>query len=281
MDILIFLIIFIFGTIVGSFLNVLIDRLPVGQNPWRGRSRCDHCQKTLSPMDLIPLFSFLILKGKCRYCHKKLSWQYPLIEFATGLMFISIFNFSVKAGSSFAGQFFLLSGGQAIFNKFSIIQFVNLMSLIIIFSSFLAIFVADIKFQIIPDELIISSLIGSLVLLFIRSVFFHILIYENFISAIGAAGFFLLIFILTKGKGMGFGDVKLAFILGLFLGYPNILIGLYLAFLTGAVVSIILILGRIKKLKSKIAFGPFLLIGTIISYFYGGTIWTQFLKFFI
>lgn len=207
----------ILGLAVGSFLNVLIDRLPKGQNVLTGRSRCDYCSKTLRWYELIPLFSFFIQGGRCRRCHKKLSWQYPIVELATGIAF-------------FYGVHPLL------------------------FSSLLVIFVADLKYQIIPDSMIVIGVIG--VIGAIR---------ENFFAAAGAAGFFLLLYVITRGRGMGLGDVKLAFLMGLILGFPKIVIACYLAFLTGAAVGVILILLGKKRWKSKIAFGPFLVIGTLIA----------------
>jgi leader peptidase (prepilin peptidase) / N-methyltransferase len=267
MNILILIIIFIFGTDIGSFLNVLIDRLPINKSPWQGRSKCDYCKKTLSPIDLIPIISFLFLKGKCRYCHKKLSVQYPFIECLTGSMFVLVFIYIL--------HFFNIQTIPST-DLFPIFTY---LSLLIIFSSFLVIFVADIKFQIIPDELIVSSLIGTLMLLFIQSRFSQISISGHLFSALGAGGLFLAIYLLTKGRGMGFGDVKLVPVLGLFLGFPKIIVGIYSAFLTGAIISLILLLFKKKKLKSKIAFGPFLLSGTIIAFFYGGQIWDFLLKY--
>lgn len=216
----------LFGLAVGSFLNVLIDRLPRGRNVITGRSTCDYCGKTLRWFELIPLISFLVQRGRCRRCHKKLSWQYPIVELATAAGFI----------------FFTPSYW-------------------IIFSSLLVIFVADLKYQIIPDSMVVLGVIGVLGV-----------IRENFIAGIGASAFFLFLWLVTHGKGMGLGDVKLAFLMGLLLGFPNIIIASYLAFLTGAGVGVILILLGKKKLKEKIAFGPFLVTGTIIAYFFGNTL---------
>lgn len=219
----------LFGLAVGSFLNVLIDRLPRGRNVITGRSTCDYCGKTLRWFELIPLISFLVQHGRCRRCHKKLSWQYPIIELITAAGFI----------------FFTPSYW-------------------IIFSSLLVIFVADLKYQIIPDSMIVVGVIGVIGAMGV--------IGGNVVAGVGASAFFLLLWLVTHGKGMGLGDVKLAFLMGLLLGFPNIIIASYLAFLTGAGAGVILILLGKKKLKEKIAFGPFLVAGTVIAYFFGNTL---------
>lgn len=249
---------FILGLFFGSFLNVLIDRLPQGENPWRGRSRCDYCKKTLGVWDLLPVISFLWLRGKCRYCHKRLSWEYPLLELFTA----SVFGIC----------------GLALLNHYINHPYLGLILTagLIIASSFIVIFFADIKYQIIPDEMIISLLGGSL--LFI--VFTSRSLLPYLLTSLIAAGFFLAIYVVTRGRGMGFGDVKLVFALGLFLGFPKALIALYIAFLTGAVVSLILILVKKKRLKSRIAFGPFLVGGSVLSLIFGQYIAQWYLNFF-
>lgn len=240
--------IFFIGLIVGSFLNVLIDRLPREESPWRGRSHCDHCHKILKPLDLIPIYSFLWLAGKCRYCKKRLSWQYPLVELATGFLF--------------AGLFYWYSSFNFQLSTFNYILLVTL------FSAFLVIFVADLKYQVIPDQMTVVTLITSLVYVLVLG----LPIWTHFISGLSAFSFFLCLFLVTQGRGMGFGDVKLAFVIGFLLGFPKIVISLYLAFLTGAAISIILILWQRKHIKDRIAFGPFLIVGAVTSFFFGNII---------
>lgn len=255
--------IFLFGLAIGSFLNVLVDRLSKEENPLAGRSRCDYCRKILSLFDLIPVVSFILLQGRCRYCHKKLSWQYPIIEIASGLMFLSLFYFLYSSYS--------FPPTEILYNLI-----LKYFSLTIIFSSLLVIFVADLKYQIIPDQMVISSLLGTIVYV----VTFNELVQQNFLAGMGATAFFLSIYLVTRGRGMGFGDVKLSFPLGLWLGFPKIVIGLYVAFLTGALVSIILILAKKKRLKERIAFGPFMIWGAVISFFLGNQISQWYLSFF-
>ncbi len=224
----------ILGLLIGSFLNVLIDRLPKGQNVFWGRSHCDYCKRTLRWYELIPLVSFFWQRGKCVRCHRSLSWQYPLIEAMTGI------------------GYFLIWG---MFNQSTTL----LVASLILFSSLLVITISDLKYQIIPDSMIITGGIGT-ILLFLNNVSYAF-IAEHVLTGLATSVFFLFLWLLTKKRGIGLGDVKISFLLGLLLGYPEIIMALYIAFLTGAIVGVILILGGKKKLKSKIAFGPFLILG--------------------
>ncbi len=246
---MVYLLLFLFGICVGSFLNVVIDRLPHNKSIFFGRSHCDSCKKKLSPLDLVPLLSFFFLGGKCRHCHKKISVQYPLIELLTGAMFVLTVFLSLQSTVYSLQQIALL--GYDLF----------------IISCLIAIFFIDLKYGIIPDEIIYLLSFITFLYLVLNTKY---LLLPNLFSAIISFLFLFFIYFLTKGKGMGFGDVKLAFFMGLFLGFPKIITAFYVAFLTGAALSIILILLGKKKFKgSTIAFGPFLVIGTYISLFWG------------
>lgn len=240
--------IFILGLLIGSFLNVLIDRIPKRKLFKKRRSYCDSCKKTLEWYDLVPVFSFIFLQGKCRYCHFPLSLYYPIIELITGALFIITFVF--------------IFGGN-----FQLDKILTLIYYLFIVSSFIVIFFTDLKYGIIPDKILFPAILVSLAYLF----FIHnSLFVTHLLSGVGAFLLFLLLHLITKGKGMGFGDVKLVFLMGLFLGFLNTILALYLAFLTGAVVGLILILwGKRKFFGGKIPFGPFLVLGTLISLFLG------------
>lgn len=234
---MILLLIFLFGLCMGSFLHALADRL-VKEEPFvNERSHCDHCNKTLQWYELVPLFSFLSQKGKCRHCHTQLTYYYPVTEVGTGILFTLLFIL-----------FPLLP---------------TFIFLLLIASLLLCIAIADAKYGLIPFPLVILGVVITL----IYFVFFHqeyLLLF--FITGIVTSLGFFLIFAVTKGKGMGFGDVVYAFLMGFLLGFPGVLIGLYMAVLTGAGVSSILILLKKKKLRGDtIAFGPFLVLGTIIT----------------
>lgn len=239
--------ILLLGLFIGSFLNVLIDRLPKEESI-KGRSHCEKCKKTLKWYDLIPLLSFIMLKGKCRYCSAPLSFYYPIIELTTGIMFALTF------------YFFGIMNHE--------LRIMDLGYYLFLISGLIVIFFVDLKYGIIPDKIIFPAIVVSFIyLFFIHNSLFLI----HLFSAFGASLFFLLLFLVTQGRGMGFGDVKFAFLMGLILGFPNIIIGLYAAFLTGAIVGCILVLWRKKRIRgTAIPFGPFLAIGTLSAIFFGG-----------
>lgn len=240
---------FIVGLAIGSFLNVVIYRLPRGLSFVWGRSFCPKCRQKISWFDNLPLFSFALLCGRCRYCRSPISWRYPLVEFLTGILFV-------------LGATKVLGGGEL-----GIVGIIEIILNWILFSALLAIFFIDFEHQIIPDDLVFPLIF--LFLLFFLITDYRLLIANNLISAIGAFLFLSLIWLITKGKGMGLGDVKLAFLMGLVLGFPKILVAFYLAFLTGAIIGVILILVKRAKLGQKIAFGPFLVSATIIAVLWG------------
>ena len=262
---LIYILVFIIGLCVGSFLNVLVYREAEEAKTWLpswlwGRSYCDHCKKQIKWYDNIPLLSFVLLQGKCRYCHKKISFQYPLVEFLTGIEFLWIY--------------FLIDKNLDLFTGFEgFYSFLTLIIWLVLSSLMLAIFVADIRWQIIPDLAVFGAILATLFKIYIDYRYTGMIDLSLFTSAILAALFFLFLHLVTKGKGMGFGDIKLAFLLGLTLGFPKILVGLFTAFLTGAFGGVILIIIKNKSLKTKIAFGPFLIIGWLIALIWGEKIW--------
>lgn len=236
------ILVFLLGAIFGSFVNVIIDRLPRGESFLSGRSHCESCKKELKPYDLIPVVSFLLLKGKCRYCKKPISRRTIGMEVLTGFLFVLLYS---------------------VFQA-NLLQFAFLCAISLII---LSIAVIDIDHGIIPD-----SLLG---VLGVVSVFYLVFFMRNafvshLIAGLSALMFLLVIFLITKGRGIGFGDVKYVFFIGLLLGGPLVIVALYGAFLTGAFISIILIVLHKKKLKgSTIPFGPFLSLGMFISILYG------------
>jgi prepilin signal peptidase PulO-like enzyme (type II secretory pathway) len=256
-----YLIIFIFGLITGSFLNSIIYRLQTGESFLFKRSYCPNCKHQLSWQDLIPLFSFLALRGKCRYCQKSISLQYPLVELATGILFVLVLNY--ESGIMNYGLFNLENILASLF--------------MILASCFLIIiFVYDLKHYIIPDKIIYPAIAIALLYNLLYSYFIINTIY----AAFGAAAFFLVIVLISRGKWMGVGDIKLAFFMGLFLGWPNILAALFLAFFIGAIIGVGLIASRRKTLKSAVPFGPFLVVGTFIALFWGQSIINWYLNLF-
>lgn len=239
--------IFLIGLLIGSFLNVLIDRFSQGQSI-SGRSHCDHCKKTLSWKDLIPVVSWVILGGRCRYCKKKISVFYPFVELLTGLAFVYVMS-----------RVDPLTGGSD-----PIKTLVIVISTMGIVAALIVVFFADFKYRIIPDEATVAVVIFSLPM-----VFFSSSIQDHIF---GAVLLFTIIFglhLVTRGRGMGLGDVKYAPAMGFLLGLKAGFLGLYIAFVLGGIISLLLIIFGKKKMKSKIAFGPFLVAGTVIMLFWG------------
>lgn len=242
------LFLFIFGLAIGSFLNVVIDRWSKDQSI-QGRSHCDYCHRQLAWYDLIPVVSFMVVGGKCRYCHKKLSWQYPFIEILTGVLFLITYY------------------------ELRITNYIFLWAYLGIVSCLIVIFFSDAKYHIIPDQVQIGLLIFGLILLpykgALRAMPLPVTFFNRAIAAIIIMAPILFLYYITHGKGMGFGDVKLAFVIGFLLGLQAGIIALYFAFIAGAIYGLIMLAGRRRGLKSKIAFGPFLVIGIFVMLFWG------------
>lgn len=238
----------LFGLAVGSFLNVLLIRLPEEESIL-GRSHCPKCKKQIANFDLIPVLSYIFLWGRCRNCHQPISFQYPLVELFTALLFV-------------LGYYLLGLNYQLIFY--------------FIFSSALvAIFVYDLKYLEIPESL-------SWILL-ITAIFFSILTphfsLQGFLlgGLIGGGVLGILVGI-SEEKLMGAGDIKIGLAFGFLLGYPKALLLLFLAFVIGAFVGALLILFDGKKLKSEVAFAPFLIIAGLIAFIWGETIIRNYLS---
>ncbi len=209
----------------------------------RGRSKCDNCKHVLSWYELIPVLSFVIQRGRCRHCKIKLSFWYPISELLTGIVVALIFLTTFPLGLP----------------AFILYEIISLCLLAICF--------ADIRYEIIPLLLVIIASVAALILTVSIN---PVGLVNHIFSGIGAGLFFLVIFLITKGKGMGFGDVLYVISMGLLLGFPGIFYGLYLSFVVGAVISLVLVVMKKKKLHGgTIPFGPFLVLGTFIMMIWG------------
>ena len=249
--ILVFL--FLFGLAIGSFLNVLVLRINTGET-LRGRSRCFSCLAKLAWYDLIPLASYFAIRGKCRYCRSKVSRQYSIVEFMAGVIFA-------------VTGWIVFGAVDPVFTDGKIFQYILNVSF---FSALLAASVYDIRHKIIPDQF-------SLFLLAVAVVSEIFMLYTNvsgaslgadFLAAVGAFIFFGGLWFVSRGAWMGFGDVKLAISLGLFLGYPGILFGIVFAFWSGALFGIaMMIAGRYGR-KTEVPFAPFLALGTLLAFLF-------------
>lgn len=255
---LIYLYLFIIGSAVGSFLNVLIDRLP-NEESIAGRSHCDYCKKQLPAGVNIPIVSWFMLKGKTQCCGKPLSLQYPIIEALTGVMFVVIWYIAPFFFYPVVLQWLAwipdsqIGGGETAMILLRI-------TLLVMGSTLLVTFVADVKYHIIPDSMQVLFLITAVLFVSLTGV----LSLNTFKDGCIVLLPILLLYVVTLGRGMGFADVKFAFSMGVLLGWMNGLLALYIAFITGAVVGIALMIAGRKKMKSTIAFGPFLIVGTVM-----------------
>lgn len=250
MDIFSVILTFLFGTVIGSFLNVVSLRFGSGIT-LGGRSKCMSCGKKLEWHELIPLFSFAVQKGKCKKCKTKISWQYPLVEFIAGAVFALVFV-----------KFPPLDVASAI----TTVLYVVSTCLLIIIS------VYDIRHKIIPDSLAYSfDIIALLSLIIGGQSIIHIPNWQAFLAGPVIALPFALIWLISKGNWMGLGDAKLVLGIGWLLGFSAGINSLILAFWIAALASVIWMFFHYKKFKSKteIPFGPYLILGMYLVLIFG------------
>lgn len=237
----------LFGLAVGSFLNVVILRLEQRRGFVFGRSSCPSCGREIEARDLIPVLSFLALRGKCRSCGSPISLQYPLVEGVSALLFA----FAVFGASSLAELAFLWTAASLL----------------------LVIFVFDLRNMLIPDSVLLL-LLGVSFLWKVgeaASGGWSVLASSG-VAAAAASGGFLAVYLASRGAWMGFGDVKLAFVMGVILGWPLVLAALFLSFLLGGIAGGALILFGKKRMGSEVPFAPFLVLSTVIAYQWGGAL---------
>ncbi len=248
-DSVVYILLFIAGLIVGSFLNVAIYRIPRGMSVIRPRSICPACRAKIPFYDNIPVISYIILRGRCRQCKAKIPYTYPAIEIVTAMMFLANYYY-------FGRSLQLLSG-------------------IILVSALIAVSAIDIQFKIIPNAITWPMAVVGLALSIISDP-----LRWWFPLAFGAGAFaFMLIIHLIYPRGMGMGDVKLALMVGTFLT-SSVIPALFIGFLLGSVYGLAMILAKKKKLKQTIPFGPFIALGSIIALFWGPYIINWYLGFF-
>ena len=245
--VLLFFIVFIFGAAIGSFISAAVYRMCIGVSVLFGRSACVICETKLKFYELVPIFSFLGLGGKCKTCKARLAWEYLLTELATGLFFVFIFFYRYF-------QFW----DPNVFGLLVIRDW-------ILIGGFIFIFIYDLKYQIIPDRV-------SIPLIFI---IFGINLYLGFglidllFAGVVGGWWFALQYIFSKGRWVGDGDIRIGVLLGVALSFPNILFALFLAYILGALVSIPLVLGKKKSMRGEIAFGAFLTVSGFVALYWG------------
>ncbi len=230
--------VFIVGTILGSFLNVVIYRLPRGLSLARPGSHCPHCHTPIRPQDNIPLLSFLALRGRCRACRAPIGWRYPLVEAVSGGLLAGLWLRFAPLGA-----WVPLATGA-------------LFALMLV-----AVFFIDLDHQIVPNAITYPGLVAGLLLAIPqgRAV-------SSLLTAAGAGAVFLMIALVSRG-GMGGGDIKLAAMMGAFLGWPATAVAVLLAFGAGATAGVLLIAAKRRSRKDPIPFGPSLAAGGVIALF--------------
>lgn len=227
----------IIGLIIGSFLNVCIYRIPKEESISFPPSHCTNCGYQLKVIDLVPIFSYIFLKGKCRNCKEKISIRYPLIELVNGLLYLSVY---LKFGMS-----------------------VGLVKFCIFSSLLLVIGMIDFDTKYVFTSTVLFGIITGAIFIFIEWIITGNIPWDNIAGA--AIGFLVIWLIVTLTHGMGEGDIDISVICGLFLGVKGISVTLFLAVILGGIVAVIILLCKLKNKKSEIAFGPYLAIGGIVS----------------
>jgi len=257
-NVVIYILIVLLGLAVGSFLNVIILRFDELKTIWRVRSHCLKCKKEIRWYDLVPFFSYFILGGKCRDCKKPISYQYPIVEGLTAILFTLIYW---QSGLSWESLILAL-----------------VVSILLVIASY------DILHMEIPDILTYLGIFFSIGFVFLVLAEKSMLSLENLIpygyAIVVSAGFLGFLVVLSREKWMGAGDILLGILAGILLGMPNILVGLFLAFVLGSIVGLILVATKKKTLKDVVPFGPFLVAGTLIALFWGEKIINAYLGIF-
>lgn len=230
---------FVLGLVIGSFINVCIYRLPLGLSLVSPPSRCPRCNSKLKAVDLVPVFSWLFLRGKCRRCQEKISIRYPLVELVCGLGFLVLFW---KYGLT-----------------------VQYLAAVFLFSGLVVCSMIDYDHKIIPVQVNLTLAVAAIPLLLFQSVDVFL---NGLLGALVGGGLLLLVAVASKG-GMGGGDIKLAAVLGLYLGWQHLLLALFIAFVIGAVTGLVYVWVRKKTMKQTLPFGPFLSLATFIVLLWG------------
>lgn len=243
------------GLLVGSFIGSITYRLPNSLS-LNGRSFCPKCKAKIFWFDNIPLLSFFLLGGKCRFCKKRISYRYPLIEFFSSLCFILFFLLTQLA---LRKNLEPLSGFLRTFGAFSYFFF------FVLLTSILVIVVIDIETLVVFDQVVFLTFLFSFLSYFLLGKD----IIEHLFAGFLAASFFLLLAFLTGGKGLGYGDAKVALLIGFLLGLNLLPVFIFLSFLTGAIIGLMLVFVGMLRFKTLIPFTPFLFLGFFLTLFWG------------
>ncbi len=244
-----YIISFVIGLCFGSFLNALVWRTRENIKIGKDRSMCPHCRRRLDWYENIPIISYIFLKGRARKCGKRISCQYPIVESIMGILFVFVFYFHNQATHYFTIE--LLCDWFIVFN----LGFI---------------FLYDFKYR----EILDSSTLPSAVILFLLSWLLGWDAWQSMgLAILIGGGFFLAQYLLSRGKWIGGGDIRLGILMGVILGWPNIVLGLFLAYIIGAVFSLIMVTVKKQSIRGvETPFGTYLVLGTFIAMFWGDLI---------
>ena len=251
---------FFLGASIGSFLNVLVSRTVEGKDWVRGRSHCDFCKKPLAWYDTFPLLSFAVYGGKSRCCHKMLSWQHPIVELLTGLLFVWWYLMGNVFFQLVSSPLHTLQAGYWLL--------IGVVLLIVV--------VADAFYGMVITSPVLLAIVASVayrVMLFSHGPMTGQDLGYYLGLAVVIGGFFALLHYLTKGRGMGMGDVYVAPLYGLILGWPRAIVALVLSFWIGAIVGVAAVIVGKKKMQGTLPFAPFMVLGIVIALLCGNQLW--------
>lgn len=239
---------FLLGSVIGSFINVVVFRLHSKESIIKGRSKCPSCGHQLAAKDLVPVVSFLLLRGRCRYCGNLISWQYPLVELAVAILFVGVGFYHLGFSGSFSE-----------------------INLFILARDFLAvatlatIFIYDLRFMEIPDEVSLPAIVTCFLLGTFGGLDWRVMLVSAFIGL----GFFLLQYLISAGKWIGGGDLRFGFLMGVLLNWTSLIFAIFLSYIIGAVFALWLLATHKAGRKTQLPFGTFLVPATIFSIFFG------------
>lgn len=245
MSVFYYIIVFFTGLALGSFLNAWVFRTRENIKISKGRSICIFCHRRLAWYENIPVFSFIFLKGKCKVCHKRISWQYPLVELAMAIVFTLSAWWHGPTDNFLTAE--LLRDWVLIFN----LGFI---------------FLYDLRY----GEILDAATLPTALLLFLFSFVLGWQTWQSMLVGVAVgAGIFLFQYLLSRGKWIGGGDIYLGLLMGVILGWPDILIALLLAYVLGGAVSVFLVGLKKKELRSETPFGTYLAFATFMAMFFG------------
>lgn len=250
------------GLVFGSALTALISRQAKGERWWKGRSHCPKCRHVLSVPDLVPVFSYVLLRGKCRHCRGVIGASYPLVELSTAALFAVAAT--VRLGPAAAGGFDALSApGWPLLLRdwFAIVVLVQ-------------IFLYDLWFGYILDQVTLPAI----VVLLAWNLALGMPLPPLLIGAAVGGGFFLLQYVVSGGTWIGGGDIRLGALMGVLLGWPLVLVALFVSYLTGGVAGAVLLASKRKSVGSQIPFGTFLSAATLVVLFWGADLLAWYFK---